>query len=261
VKKQIILLSITTCLIISGCNIQITDTKPITDDSASTSRETNTEYISENEINNISWIVAPELEYDSIYRCHYCDLFGFEHDGDILDPKTGLVTKDKNIIGNGWGGHGIGHSELLYDKAKELYVMYSTDVGDEYLTICPANEFAETLPFSYYTESMIALRKIDSAKIKEIESEWGFIEYDLSKAYIGEKYALAFGSTFITDFIYEGLASNIEEAFAVKLNGKWGIVGKFGNTISPFVFDDILFIDKATAFAKYNGKYGIIEIE
>ena len=208
---------------------------------------------------NITWLVEPTLEYDNIYYCPDCGLFGFDHDGDILDPKTGLITKDKNIIGHGWQGHSISDSEWLYDEARELYGIYFTDIGDEYLKFCPKNDFAKKEPFSYYVDSMNAFRKVDSSKIKQADSEWDFIEYDLSGAYIGDKYALAYGTTFITDFIYDEYDAG-HHVFATRMDGKWGMIDKFGNIVIPFVLEKIMIIDGSTAFAKYNGKYGILEI-
>jgi len=41
----------------------------------------------------------------------------------------------------------------------------------------------------------------------------------------------------------------------------WGILDTNGSISVPFVFDAILLIDEETAFAKYNGKYGILDIE
>ena len=210
----------------------------------------------------IKWVVAPELEYDKIYYCSDCGLFGpdFSHEGDILDPKTGLVTRDKNIIGNGWQGHSIGRGEWLYDETKGLYGIYFTDAGGDYLEMCSKDIFGETIPFSYYTDAMLAFRKADFSKIKQVDSEWDFIEYDLSGAYIGDKYALAYGTNFITDFVYDEYDAG-HHVFAVRMNGKWwGIIDKFGITIAPFIFEDIILIDDSTAFAKYNGKYGILEI-
>jgi hypothetical protein len=34
-----------------------------------------------------------------------------------------------------------------------------------------------------------------------------------------------------------------------------------GNIALPFIFDDIEFIDNKYIFAKYNGKYGILDVE
>ena len=203
------------------------------------------------------WIVEPTFVYADIYYCPICDLYGFGHDGDILDPKTGLVTTDKSITGEGWQGHSVDSVEWLYDEGKDLFGLYSIDVGDEYLKLYARNEFV------FEMDWMRAFRKIDSTKIKKSESDWGFIEYDLSGAYIGDKYALAYGTKFVTDFIYDGYnqnGKNLEEKFAARLSSKWGIIDRSGSIAAPFIFEHIIFIDDASAFAKYNGKYGIFAV-
>jgi len=85
--------------------------------------------------------------------------------------------------------------------------------------------------------------------------------------YINGKYAIAHGISFVTDFIYDDYFDHwrsdiwyATDIIAVKLNDKWGIVDKNGNTAVPFYFDEILTIDNETAFAKINGKYGILDI-
>ena len=211
--------------------------------------------------NGLVWAVAPNLNYDRIYYCPDCNLFGFTHDGDILNPKTGLVTRDRNIIGYGWVGHSIYWWEWLYDEAKGLYALYSIDLEEE-LHIYTRAEFLREQP--YAAKRLSAFRRADTSKIKKTAMEWDefAFAYDLSGAYIGEKYALGFGGNFVTGYIYDGYKMYANEnAVAVSLNGKWGIVNKNGSITAPFVFDDILFIDGATAFAKYNGKYGILDLK
>lgn len=47
---------------------------------------------------------------------------------------------------------------------------------------------------------------------------------------------------------------------AVRQNGKWGIVDFNGNIVVPFVLGHSIAIDDYTAFAKYDGKYGILNM-
>ena len=86
-------------------------------------------------------------------------------------------------------------------------------------------------------------------------------DYDFSDAQIGDKYAVAYNGTFVTDFIYDERDENTaSDKIAVKLGDKWGVLDKDGNTLKPFEFDHITLIDDDAAFAKYNGKYGILNI-
>ena len=75
--------------------------------------------------------------------------------------------------------------------------------------------------------------------------------------------------TFISEFIYDYVneynlyfvyrrANNI---IAMRLDDKWGVIDKDGNTAVPFCFEDVLVIDEETVFAKYEGKYGILDVK
>ena len=68
---------------------------------------------------------------------------------------------------------------------------------------------------------------------------------------------------FITGFIYNNYKAWLRGTnfIGFQINNKWGIVDKNGKAIIPFIFDDIEFIDENRAFAKYNGKYGILDVE
>jgi len=43
-------------------------------------------------------------------------------------------------------------------------------------------------------------------------------------------------------------------------NGKHGLIDETGETVIPFLFDHLFNINGATAFAMYNGLYGIIDV-
>lgn len=220
------------------------------------------EDLSQNE-NYFSWKVEPTLDYKLVYYCGICDLFGTgEHKGDILDPDTGRVTRDKNITKNGWEGHGGGSTVWLYDEAKKLYGWYSEyEDGDTY-DMFTRRQFLEAFP--WLEDYLIPFRSIDSSKVKEKTQEWG-IEYDFSSAYSNGKgkYAFAYNLDFVSDFIYDyDGRSGRSPAYlsTAQLDGKWGIVGSSGEIVQPFVFEHILFIYEDTVFAKYEGKYGILSI-
>ena len=109
---------------------------------------------------------------------------------------------------------------------------------------------------------------MDSDKIIITEEEYWGTHCDLSGAYMSEKYALAYGKTFVSEFIYDcfdNYHSNtvyipVCDFIAMLLDGKGGIINKGGHTAVPFFFDDVIIIDIETAFAKHNGKYGILDI-
>ena len=40
----------------------------------------------------------------------------------------------------------------------------------------------------------------------------------------------------------------------------WGIFNKNGNSVIPFMLDQAISIDDGSAFAKLDGKYGILQV-
>jgi len=213
------------------------------------------------------WNVRPELEHETLYYCGVCRQYGLEHNNNtIIDKKTGLLIGGDE----GFSGHGVGSGVLLYDEEHKLYGIHLSDLGDEELEMLTPEKFTEKY---LQKTSLRAFRKINSEKIKKNipdNPDQGFISYDLSKAYTG-KFAAAYGTIFISDFIYDynvnkhGL--NSRDLIALGKDSKWGVLYKDGKTALPFIFEDILLIYEdenddfaRTAFAKYKGKYGIIDI-
>jgi len=161
-----------------------------------------------------------------------------------------------------WGGGDF--IEYIYDEGKDLLGYFSV-LYEPYLVLYTRDEFIGKYPMSM--NNLIAFRKIDSDKIIEYvyeeNEQFTLPGYDLSEAYIG-KTGFAYGTIFVTDFIYDYnphfLSKNDRpHAAAARLDGKWGIIGKDGTPLVPFIFEDITLIDDNTAFAKYDGKYGILD--
>ena len=213
---------------------------------------------------SIVWKVEPELEYNNIYYCSNCNLL---KDADISDIKTIIETLYHSDDGAIYicGGHGGITREFFIDEAKELYIIYESSDGGVQVYYYTLDEFKNWTNYPYYASSLNAFRRIDSEKIIEHEYDNVVYEYDLSGAYLDEKYALVQETKFITDFIYDDYKSRgryrSSNFIDFKLNDKWGIVDKNGNTLIQFIFDDIEFINDRYAFAKYNGKYGVLDME
>jgi hypothetical protein len=207
--------------------------------------------------NGFVWRVPPTLEYDEVHFCNVCDLFSTEnHGGSGLDKKTGQIIEYTGA------GHGGGNGYNFYDEKMNLYCNYSAYEGAVYFEMWEGSNALQE--GSWSVNSIKPFQKIDSAKIKTNErADW--TDYDFSEAYIDEKYALAYGITFVTDFIFDDFCFGdfryrTMDKLAVLLDGNWGVIDKDGNTALPFCFEAIVFIDDDTAFAKYNGKYGILDI-
>jgi len=134
----------------------------------------------------------------------------------------------------------------------------------------PASDFNDKVAILKHgdkADKLNAFRKVDADKIigkaGELSLNPDFFEI-LNDAYVSDKYAFAYNSTFVTDFIYDYSGwwahNDRDDAVAVGLNGKWGVIGKDGEIMVPFVFDELIFIDDVSAFAKCNGKYGILDV-
>jgi len=214
------------------------------------------------EESELVWRVEPTLDYDKIVFCGWCNTFTVgDHYGFRIDIETGLTIEEPWVF-----GHGGDEKYFLYDEAKGLYGHYSCQPGDYELKLWPADEFL--LNMDWYSDRIIAFQKINSDRIRKVDSGDEWTEYDFSEAYISEKFAIAHGIVLVSDFIYDNDGSYnsdfycyVKNSIAMILNDKWGVLDTEGNVIVPFDFEDILLIDEETAFAKTNGKYGILEIK
>ena len=206
------------------------------------------------------WKVEPVFEYEKVHNC-FCGHFSIgNYSGSGIDPKTGVIDNSEHY------GHGGGIPNYYYDEGKGLYGYYSCDEGGEYFEMMPAGEFMSNV---WRAQRIHAFQKIDSGKVTKHKNEWGEEAYDLSNANVSEKYAVAYGTAFVSDFIYDYCIEgeewdfsnyNADNIIALILDGKWGIIDKDGNTVVPFCFEDIVLINEKIAFAKIDGKYGILNI-
>ena len=213
------------------------------------------------------WVVEPTWSYSSIGYCQYCDLFReyeFERGANLSmgekfdELRSQFPPYNEESYYLCWG-HGGGFPEYKYDEKKELYGYYYTDEGGPEFVMKQRDELFQE---SFTANRPLAFQKVDTDRVKTIEHEDDYwTEYDLSDAQVGDKYAIAYNGIFFTDFIYEDYDRNTApDMIAVKLGGKWGVIGKNGDTLVPFELDDITFIDENNAFAKYGGVYGILDV-
>ena len=212
--------------------------------------------------NDLVWRIEPV--FDSIFYCGICGFSTEDHGGEWIDAKTGQPTEPR------YPGHGGEADYFYYDETKELYCYFTNGYSGDYLFLGSENDFSDFLEKQGYSNQLLAFQKIDSDRIKDLGPDYydPLTKYDLSDANISEKYALAYGTKFVSDFIYYNDArynlnyffKGVKNIIAMRLNDKWGILDVKGNIVIPFEFEDIILIDEETAFAKYNGKYGILDI-
>ena len=213
--------------------------------------------------NKLVWLIEPELEYDWIRYCKHCDVLRNKNVSQIRE-----IIDEYDYYKNGGGfwlaaGHGYGTAEYFYDDEKNIIAVYTHNEcggGIDYYSI---DEFIINNTIYRGENWLIPIRKANFEKFILEEFDGGWVSID--KDYIG-KYALFYGDKFITGFIYEdyesrGVRHMPNDFIDMKLNGKYGIIDKTGKTAIDFIFDDIEFIDDNIAFAKYDGKYGILEFQ
>ena len=223
------------------------------------------------------WLVEPTLEYNYIYYCGACNLFGTEPLGNI---NTDGVERDPNLLNveanlakykyeNGSAyvsvGHGMTTSWYFYDANNDGFIICSSGDGGGSIEYFTRDEFVNEI----YWNRMIAVRETN-VDLSEINGEYlpgddDAIWHSIFESQDGNKYALMYGGRFITGFVYDDFKSRgnrymPRDFIDVNSNGKWGIADKNGNA-TAFFFEDIEFINGDFAFAKYNGKYGVLDLK
>ena len=200
------------------------------------------------------------MEYDWIAFCCGPNPYIVEGEYGVrntIDTKTGMLIDDYFHDGHGGGSD----DEYLYDPDKNMYWRfqpgdYIPPLFQEY----SPEEFLDSLHITH----LLAVRSINSELVKSFEVN-STLYYNLEDAYAG-KYAVAQGLTFLTDFIYDYDVWNwqrrlsLDGVIVVMLGNKSGVVDANGSVVAPFIFDDINLIDNETAFARIDGKYGILDI-
>jgi hypothetical protein len=209
-------------------------------------------------LENLNWLIKPGFLYEwyerqSLHYCFGCDVFigGGEF---ILNERTGLP------LGNFHGAHGGGRLPWIYDPVLDLMGLPGSAYGGQLMQLFPRSEFA--LHFPLAADSIKVVMSIDSTMRNE---HW---DEELSTEAYGMT-AVAVGNVFITDFIYNDISKNdglwarqgreaIDKIEVVDEHGKHGIIGSDGSVVLPFEFDEVLLIDKWSAFVKYGERWGIV---
>lgn len=197
------------------------------------------------------WIVQPMLEYDYIFHCVYCDFFALgDHGGKLIDRETGKLM-DKDNTAGGHGGWGI----VSYDPKQNLIGI----VDAKEVEMFPFDEFIEKHSYFFRRAYPVAVEQVN-ALIQEGYNEDGWYVVEHSG-----KYAVMYNGIFVTDFLFDApcnlAARNVANGIiAMSRDGSWGIIDRNGDVALPFIFEHIIFIDDNTAFAKYKGRYGILDV-
>jgi len=210
------------------------------------------------EIPGVTWLVPPTFAYEEVL---HCPAHGFlAYGGYWIDEKTGKRTGESC-------GHGVGSTVFLYDAREDLFGSHHRSETDSTFKFYSKEEFEAEYNFSMNNVNHFS--GIDSTKVKQVPiyakdgEEILFYEFEIEDGAFSGKIAVAYGCDFVTDFIYDEVERwrKPNDIIAVSADGRWGILDKEGNIAVPFVFDHAISIDDTTAFAKYNGRYGIISLK
>jgi len=145
-----------------------------------------------------------------------------------------------------------------FDPARSLFGI-GTETLDSGIRIYTVEEFAQR---GGYHDSirLVMVERVDSSQMY-VQEEFGY-QWLRLEAFSG-KYAVLHGATLLTDFVFNSSGrdrSNAGDVIAVQTDNKWGLVDITGTTIIPLMFEHLVHIDDRTAFARYNGRYGILDI-
>jgi len=214
------------------------------------------------------WHVEPTLDHSYISLCN-CGSF-LNSNWEIIDPSTGLLTNQYH------NGHGGGAPMWVYDPMQNLFG--HPGYGGGYHTLVgmhPIDAFDETMRdifgpegaewFVQSSNGLIVVQSVDSSQ--RSDCEWFEGGWDITGEGLTGKFALMYNKVLVTDFIFDagvqmqrdfGIVNNFEYV-SMRIGDQWGLVGNTGNTVLPFIFENLRIIDENTAFAKYNGRYGILD--
>ena len=211
----------------------------------------------------LAWLIEPNLPHQSIHLCN-CGLF-VDGDWNIIDPITGLLTGEFHY------GHGGPPPPLVYDATLNLLGHAGYGMGYHQLYgMVPVDDISDVFSDWYleYTSGITAVELVDST-LREYW-EWYDGGWNLTEdAHLGY-FALMYNHQFTTVFAFHEIRTarvinNFEITgrlpfAAVRIDNLWGMVDINGNIIIPYMFEDLTVINKNTAFARFNGAYGILDI-
>jgi len=227
---------------------------------------------------NLVWTVPPTLEYESVRRCN-CGRF-LNQDWRVIDPVSGHLTGDID------GGHGGAPPCWVYDPALGLFGSPGFDFGYHSLVgMHPMAEFEANMDWwdLQHSSGLIAVQRVDSTQRHllrdyvemyddpDYAQDWWALSQE---AYTGQ-FAVMYNRRLVTDFVFSGgapwwnkfmmddyltVSFTDVDFIPMEMGGNWGLIGRSGNDVLPFIFENFVAIDSRVAFARVNGRYGILDV-
>ena len=218
---------------------------------------------SEENKNRYNWIVAPTIEVDDInyspigqYLGYWMNDFNQQGMGDIAIAKKNNTYALINIDGSFVTGFDYKHIEMhSYEpdnKESNSFVLTRVSPKYEEMFNQPWDQYF------YKSGKLVAADGIGGVgtykgKVVYKDGVLNLIQYEMESHFPSHpvgvqkvdvfdnpkgKYAIAYQSKLLTDFIYDECGSFAEGLLAVKRNGKWGYVDIHGEEIISCEYDD-----------------------
>ena len=216
------------------------------------------------------------------------ELTGYYCDGHGGPPPDFVFDRERGLFGQTvykcpyHGGVGMipfdDFEEIIEAEFAEMMASFAETMSDSAEVVEHFERLMAEGPwYLKHSSGLIAVEAVDSsyyiAHQYEYWDEWRLAD----DAFLG-KFAIMHNREFVTDFIFDDAAlwwhnyrfatdlttGQTEvldmEYIAVSKNGMWGLVDWYGNVAVDFIFENLVMVCSATAFAKYNGYYGILDI-
>jgi len=225
-------------------------------------------------LSDLVWRVEPILEYESVIYC--CGSF-LNSNLEYIDTETGLPSGDVHF------SHGaFDATSWVLDPVRNLFGHPSygpfppyNAIGmfplDEFETRIRGLELADPDRFLRHSAGLLVVQRVDST-LRSSFNEWPDEWFSLTDEAFSGSFALMYNRALMTDFIFDGgldgnlfqdsnwWSSNSFNTMHLSRDGNWGMVDRNGNSVLPFMFENFVRIDEETAFARLDGRYGILDL-
>jgi len=220
------------------------------------------------------WKLDPTLEYDTISFFH--NIFGFvgytvDYQMYVLDGQTGQVIGDAYATG-GFGdpyyyGYYAETDTFLYNIEYAYHPAAKEDVvlSSQNKAICVV-EIVKYIGdgYEYYDGKQDGKCAVYINGDFVSDYVYDYVIGGNSVAFVMQNGKFAFADMdgkLLTEFIFDDVGVIADGFIAAGIDDKWFFVDKHGNAVIPYGFEHIVNIDGSTAFVKYNGRYGILDVQ
>jgi len=224
----------------------------------------------DNETPGMAWVIEPTLEYDNIRFFPALGYIGYTIDYRLffLDEESGEAISETHPTGGfrlpySYGYHAdtmTFHYDVEYEYRPEEDEILLAKSKDAVLSIYELEPSAWNV-YEFKADSKYAIY-YDGRFASEFIYDHIIGGNNIAFVRQSDKYAFADANgNLLTDFEFDSVSQIAGTYIAVQKGTSWGFVDLAGNEVIPFIFEDAMNIDEKMAFVKYDGKYGILDVE